>query len=99
MLFTTEQQYHLSCDSCGRTWWDLQAFPSYCPYCKTNRTPKLLREILTKRKLMMNDEKCPYYKGVCGIDEQYLCYCSSTPNGCNIYKKFLEEQIRKASNQ
>ena len=49
MLFTTEQQYHLSCDSCGHTWWDLQAFPSYCPYCKTNRTPKVLREILTKR--------------------------------------------------
>lgn len=32
--------YHLSCPSCGADWWDKDAFPSYCPYCNTNRFPK-----------------------------------------------------------
>ena len=32
--------YHLSCPSCGADWWDSNAFPSFCPYCNTNRIPK-----------------------------------------------------------
>ena len=32
--------YHLSCPSCGSDWWDSNAFPSYCPYCNTNRVPE-----------------------------------------------------------
>ena len=32
--------YHLSCPSCGSDWWDSNAFPSYCPYCNTNKIPE-----------------------------------------------------------
>lgn len=35
-----EQLYHLSCPSCGKDWWDREAFPMYCPYCSTNRKPR-----------------------------------------------------------
>ena len=34
------QLYHLSCPSCGKDWWDKNAFPMYCPYCDTNRMPE-----------------------------------------------------------
>ena len=42
----------------------------------------------------MNDETkpCPYYQGVCGLDESYICYCAGYPYGCEIYKKHEEEQ-------
>lgn len=35
-----EQLYHMSCPSCGKDWWDKNAFPLYCPYCNTNRMPE-----------------------------------------------------------
>ena len=34
------QLYHMSCQSCGKDWWDKKAFPMYCPYCNTNRMPE-----------------------------------------------------------
>lgn len=42
----------------------------------------------------MNDEMkpCPYYQGVCGLDESYLCYRAGYPNSCEIYKKHEEDQ-------
>ena len=39
-LLKPEQIYHLSCPSCGKDWWDDNPFPSYCPYCNTNRIPE-----------------------------------------------------------
>ena len=39
-LLKPEQIYHLSCSSCGSDWWDDNPFPSYCPYCNTNRVPE-----------------------------------------------------------
>ena len=39
------------------------------------------------------EEKCPYYQGVCGIDEQYVCYSMSNTN-CPLrieYEKKLKD--------
>ena len=70
-----DQQYHLSCDLCGHTWWDSEAFPSCCPYCKADRTPEVLREILTKRKQMTNEELLKLYlESMEVIAEIYLKY-------------------------
>lgn len=41
--------------------------------------------------------RCPYYQGVCGIDEQYVCYTSSDIK-CDIrekHEKKLSEEIAK----
>lgn len=35
---------------------------------------------------------CPYYQGVCGLDDSYICYRSGYPNGCEIYKKYEKEK-------
>ena len=43
----------------------------------------------------MEENKCPYYQGVCGIDEQYLCYCSSNYVECDIYNKHIEKLIEE----
>ena len=40
--------YHLSCPSCGADWWDNNAFPSYCPYCNTNRVPEVKGQGITR---------------------------------------------------
>jgi hypothetical protein len=32
-------------------------------------------------------KRCPYYQGVCGLDESYVCYCSSTYFSCENYKR------------
>ena len=42
-------------------------------------------------------ERCPYYQGVCGIDERYVCYAAAGPK-CNIredYEKKLNEATQK----
>ena len=31
-------------------------------------------------------DKCPYYQGVCGLDERYICYCSFEFKHCDIFK-------------
>ena len=36
---------------------------------------------------------CPYYQGVCGLDERYICFCESNYKNCNIYKKHLMKPI------
>ena len=40
---------------------------------------------------MINGEtarvECPYYSGVCGLDEMCVCYRSSTYKDCDIYKE------------
>lgn len=33
---------------------------------------------------------CPYYQGVCGLDEDILCYCSSSYETCDTYKESTE---------
>lgn len=43
------------------------------------------------------ENECPYYQGVCGIDNQYVCFCRSNLK-CNIrveYEKKLDEEIKK----
>ena len=30
---------------------------------------------------------CPYYQGVCGLDEDIICYCSSSYEMCDKYRK------------
>lgn len=36
--------------------------------------------------------KCPYYQGVCGLDESVICYANS--DNCNIYKDH-EESLKE----
>ena len=38
-------------------------------------------------------ERCPYYQGVCGIDERYVCYAAAGPK-CNIRENF-EKKLNK----
>lgn len=38
--------------------------------------------------------KCPYYQGVCGLDNSIICYTDS--NSCNIYKDH-EETLKEMS--
>ena len=33
---------------------------------------------------------CPYYQGVCGLDEDILCYCHSSYETCDTYKEASE---------
>ena len=40
-------------------------------------------------------DECPYYKGVCGIDEQFTCYCQSNYKCCDIYLKHMKELIEE----
>ena len=30
---------------------------------------------------------CPYYQGVCGLDERILCYCGAQYENCEKYKE------------
>ena len=30
---------------------------------------------------------CPYYQGVCGLDDDFLCYCHSSYEMCDTYKE------------
>ena len=50
-----------------------------------------------ERKEFIMDEniKCPYYQGVCGLKEEYICYNSSAPEDCNIYKAQMNKLINK----
>lgn len=44
----------------------------------------------------MNEPKtCPYYQGVCGLDESYVCYCASGYLFCSIYKEEQEKDGEK----
>lgn len=36
---------------------------------------------------------CPYYQGVCGLDENFICFCESNYKDCDIYKKHLMKLI------
>lgn len=38
----------------------------------------------------MSDKQCPFYQGVCGIDESIVCYCSSA--SCDIYRDYVSEE-------
>ena len=29
---------------------------------------------------------CPYYQGVCGLDDDFLCYCHNSYEMCDTYK-------------
>ena len=43
---------------------------------------------MTKGEMARVDRKeCPYYSGVCGLDESCLCYRSSDYKNCDIYKE------------
>lgn len=46
-----------------------------------------------------NDAVCPYYQGVCRINEMYVCCASSLPNACNIYKKHMRRLIDEVKPQ
>jgi len=37
-------------------------------------------------------EKCPYYQGVCMLDESYVCFASSSYRNCELFK---EEEDRE----
>ena len=34
---------------------------------------------------MDEPKTCPYYKCVCGLDESYVCFCSSVYLFCSVY--------------
>ena len=44
------------------------------------------------------DKQCPYYQGVCGLDERYICFCDSNYKNCNIYGKHIRKLIDEAKN-
>ena len=33
---------------------------------------------------------CPYYQGVCGLDNRILCYCNNSYEKCDTYKEESE---------
>ena len=35
---------------------------------------------------------CPYYQGVCGLDERILCYCGTQYEKCEKYKEKEKEK-------
>ena len=38
---------------------------------------------------------CPYYQGVCGLDEDILCYCSSSYETCDTYKEDRRAELEE----
>ena len=42
---------------------------------------------------MTSDMKCPYYQGVCGLNENFVCYTDAST--CDIYRDYLESKNRK----
>lgn len=38
---------------------------------------------------MNNIEKCPYYQGVCGLNEDFICYTSA--DSCDIYRDYIRK--------
>ena len=60
---------------------------------KTANTSFVISIRRTRTVTWMDDLKpCPYYQGVCGLDESYLCYRAGYPNSCEIYKKHEEDK-------
>ena len=45
----------------------------------------------------MSDKQCPFYQGVCGIDESILCYCSSS--SCDIYRDYVSAVLVKVEDR
>ena len=41
-----------------------------------------------------DDGKCPFYQGVCMLDERKVCYASK--KGCNVFKKHIHDIIKEA---
>lgn len=52
---------------------------------------------------MDEPKTCPYYKGVCGLDESYVCFCSSAYLVCSVYKeaqgKDVEQSLTELKNR
>lgn len=44
-------------------------------------------------------EKCPYYQGVCGLDEDIVCFGSGGYKTCNIYCSHMKELIEEIKGQ
>ena len=45
------------------------------------------------------EKECPYYQGVCGLDEQYVCFCRSYPGTCEIYSEHTKKLIEEVREQ
>ena len=45
---------------------------------------------------MDEPKTCPYYKGVCGLDESYVCFCSSTYLFCSVYIEAQEKDVEQS---
>lgn len=45
---------------------------------------------------MHNSLPCPYYQGVCGLNEDFICYANY--DSCDIYREWAEAQDRKNDN-
>ena len=72
--------------------------PEHCEFrdtCCPNPTEGSCWEQYLKHKdqvtVKSDDGKCPYYQGVCGLDEQYVCFASSLPEGCSVYQKHMAQ--------
>lgn len=55
-------------------------FPDGCEK-EVNRHKKWLERDASLKKL------CPYYQGLCGLDERILCYCGTQYENCEKYKE------------
>ena len=67
-LSTPDLYYHLSCDSCNKTWWMDDGFPAYCPFCGNERIKKfttngIIKDCTTCEHGKYNDRY-----------ETYFCY-------------------------
>ena len=41
-------------------------------------------------------KECPFYQGVCGLDESYVCFGRSSYLFCKLYQK-EQEQLNEAN--
>ncbi len=39
-----------------------------------------------EKEPVANQHTCPYYQGVCSVNESYVCYRASTYEECDLYK-------------
>ena len=65
-------------------------------YTVNTITGKVEKEIPTAstgvKHIAHKEDKCPFYQGVCGVDESYICYCSLAYKECDIYKSHIEKE-------
>lgn len=63
-----------------------------CGNCAYNDNPNRCEKEVNRHKEWLERDcfvhkLCPYYQGVCGLDERILCYCGTQYEKCEKYKE------------